>query len=93
VEEATSIFRRLIEPLWRIESSRDLLLTALDLHRHDSVSWWDSLVVSAAIQGGCDRLLTEDLQHGRTIRGVEIVNPFRTAQRRAGRTGRVSPST
>jgi predicted nucleic acid-binding protein len=78
-DEATSIYRSLIEPLWRIQSSPELLDTALDLHSHDSLSWWDSLIVSAAIQGGCDRLLTEDLQHGRKIRGVKIINPFQTA--------------
>ena len=85
VDEAASIYHQLIEPLWRIQSSRELLDTALDLHRRDAISWWDSLIVSAAIQGGCDRVLSEDLQHGRKIRGVEIVNPFRTASTKHGR--------
>lgn len=76
-DEATSIYRVLIEPLWRIQSSRELLDTALDLHRGDSFSWWDSLIVSAAIQGGCNELLSEDLQDGREISGVRIHNPFR----------------
>jgi predicted nucleic acid-binding protein len=75
--EATSLYRALIEPLWRVQSSRELLDTALDLHRDHSFSWWDSLIVSAAIQGGCGQLLSEDLQHGREISGVRIQNPFR----------------
>jgi predicted nucleic acid-binding protein len=74
--EATSLYRALIEPLWRIQSSRELLDTALDLHREHSLSWWDSLIVSAAIQGGCSQLLSEDLQHGREVSGVRIHNPF-----------------
>lgn len=74
--EAASIYRKLIRPLWRIQSSRELLDTALDLHSGHSFSWWDSLIVSAAIQGGCTQLLSEDLQHGRRIRGVRIYNPF-----------------
>jgi predicted nucleic acid-binding protein len=74
--EAASIYSRLIEPLWRIQSSRELLDTAIDLHRRHSFSWWDSLIVSAAIQGGCNQLVSEDLQHGRQIRGVTILNPF-----------------
>lgn len=82
-DEAASIYRRLIEPLWRIQSSRELLDTALDLHRRDSVSLWDSLIVSAAIQGGCDRILSEDLQHGRKIHGVKVLNPFVAASRTA----------
>ncbi len=75
-DAAESIYRRLIEPLWRIQSNRELLNGALDLHRRHSFSWWDSLVVSAAIQGGCTCLVSEDLPHGRTIAGVTIENPF-----------------
>lgn len=78
-EEAKSLYRLWIEPLWQVQSSRELLETAIDLHRFDSISWWDSLILSAAIQGGCQRLLTEDLQHGRRIRGVQIHDPFRDA--------------
>lgn len=76
-DEAISLYRTLIEPLWRIQSSRELLDTALDLYRQELFSWWDSLIVSAAIHGGCDRLLTEDLQDGRRVAGVRIQNPFR----------------
>lgn len=76
-DEAASIYRRLIEPLWRVQSSRELLDTALDLHRRHSLSWWDSLIVSAAIQGGCSQIVSEDLQHGEIIRGVRIQDPFR----------------
>ena len=79
VDEAALVYRQLIEPLWRIQSSREFLDTALDLHRRDSVSWWDSLILSAAIQGGCDRIVSEDLQHDRRVRGVRIVNPFRNS--------------
>lgn len=75
-DQAIPLYRKLIEPLWRVQSSRDVLDTALDLHRRHSFSWWDALIVSAAIQGGCDRLLSEDLQHNRQIHGVKIVNPF-----------------
>jgi predicted nucleic acid-binding protein len=77
LSEATLLYHALIEPLWRIQSSRELLDTALDLHSKDSFSWWDSLIVSAAIHGGCNQLLSEDLQNGREISGVRILNPFR----------------
>lgn len=82
-EQAAAVYRRLIEPLGHVQSSRELVDTALELHQHNSLSWWDSLIVSAAIHGGCDRLLSEDLQHGHKVRGVKIVNPFRTAESRS----------
>ena len=34
------------------------------------------LIVAAAIEGGCDTLFSEDMQHGRSIGGLAIVNPF-----------------
>lgn len=52
------------------------ILAAIDLHRLDKISFWDALIVRAACKSGCRILLTEDLQHGRVINGVTIVNPF-----------------
>lgn len=48
--------------------------TVQDRHR---LSFWDSLIVSAAQVGGCRYLLTEDLQDGQDLDGVEVVDPFR----------------
>lgn len=75
--DAATLYAELVEPLARVESSRSLLETALSIHAVEKLSWWDSLIVSAATDGQCARLLTEDLQHGQTIRGVRIENPFR----------------
>jgi predicted nucleic acid-binding protein len=55
----------------------DDVLGAIDLHRLHRFSFWDALIVRAAKKAGCSILLTEDLQHGRTIDGLRIVNPFR----------------
>jgi len=44
-------------------------------------SWWDSLIVAAAIKANCSILLSEDLQHGQQIQDLTIINPF---QRDAG---------
>lgn len=41
-----------------------------------SISFWDALIVEAALEGGADRLLTEDLQHGQVIEGLRVENPF-----------------
>ena len=53
------------------------VLAAVDLHRLHQVSFWDALIVRAAKEGGCPEIYSEDLQHGRTIDGVRIMNPFR----------------
>jgi predicted nucleic acid-binding protein len=53
------------------------ILEAADLETRHSLSFWDALIVVAAARSGAERLLSEDLQHGRTIAGVRIENPFR----------------
>ena len=52
------------------------LLAAVDLHRLHGFSFWDALIVRAALVSACRRLYTEHLQHGRRIDGLEVVNPF-----------------
>jgi predicted nucleic acid-binding protein len=49
---------------------------ALGLSRRYALSIWDSLIVAAAAEAGCTRLLTEDLQHGQVVDGVRVENPF-----------------
>ena len=39
-------------------------------------SWWDALIVAAALAGSCRYLLTEDLQDGQEVEGLRIVSPF-----------------
>lgn len=52
------------------------VIAAIEIHRLRQISIWDALIVKAAILGGASVLYTEDLQHGSTISGVKIVNPF-----------------
>ena len=53
-----------------------MILAAIGRSRRDRLSFWDALVVQAAITGGCASLLTEDMQHGRRVDSLLIVNPF-----------------
>jgi len=52
------------------------IVEAIKLHRLYGFSFWDSLVLRCAKAAGCQRLLSEDLQHGRSVEGVTIENPF-----------------
>ena len=53
---------------------RDAVLIARDCR----LSFWGALLVAAANRLGAAVLLTEDLNHGQTIAGVEVRNPFVT---------------
>ena len=49
---------------------------ALALAREHSLAFYDALIIASAIEAGCNSLYSEDLQHGRSIGGLTIVNPF-----------------
>lgn len=59
-----------IYPGWEVlEKARQLL------DRY-SLSFWDSMILAAAVGGGVERLYTEDFDGYPKVEGVEIVNPF-----------------
>ncbi|HLA35178.1 MAG TPA: PIN domain-containing protein [Rhodocyclaceae bacterium] len=52
-------------------------LSAVQLSRRYALSYYDSLIVAAALDAGCPLLMSEDMQHGMLIDGrLRIENPF-----------------
>ena len=72
IRERIAFYRRLD----LVATSPDLIAAALDLHQTRCLSFYDALIVQAAVAGGCQRVLSEDLQHGAVLGGVRIENPF-----------------
>jgi len=68
----SSVFR----PLLAVQPSLGLFSDAIDIRSRHKLSWYDSLIVAAAVEAGCSVLYTEDLSHGMKINGVQIENPF-----------------
>jgi predicted nucleic acid-binding protein len=52
------------------------ILRASQLEQQHQLSFWDALIVAAALRGGARTILTEDMSPGRSLSGVRIVNPF-----------------
>jgi len=67
----------LLSTLDVVEIDVPAILSAIDLCRLHTIAFWDALIVQSAALARCERLLTEDLQHGRTYAGVTVENPFR----------------
>lgn len=59
------------------DNSAALMLRAMEIKAAHGFSYWDSSVVAAAIASGARRLYSEDLQHGRMVDGLELIDPFR----------------
>jgi len=68
--------RGVLFPMMAVPSSPWLFLDALRLQEGDQLSWYDALIVAAAIQGRCRILYSEDLQHGRRFGDLVVQNPF-----------------
>ena len=53
-----------------------MIFDAISLGRRFGLSFWDSLILQAALDSECTLLVTEDLQHGQRIGGLKVENPF-----------------
>lgn len=74
-EIAESVVRDLsLLPIVAIDAER--ILGAIQRSRMLGLSFWDALIVEAALAGGAGCLLSEDMQHGQVIEGLRIENPF-----------------
>ena len=72
IAEAIADARIALDPVRPI----DVAIHTEALARSHGFSFYDSLIVASALEAGCDTLLTEDLQTGRRIAGLTIVDPF-----------------
>lgn len=59
-----------------VVADRALVLDALELAATDQLSWFDALIVEAAIRSRCDVLYSEGLQHGRSFGALRVENPL-----------------
>jgi predicted nucleic acid-binding protein len=59
-----------------VATEPQLIVAASRLEEERTVSFWDALIVQAAIHAGADRLVSEDLQGGRRFGTLSIENPF-----------------
>lgn len=75
-KEAALIMDRLgylpIQPITHL-----VVREALRIKAEYALSYWDSLIISAAKELGCKQIATEDMSDGQLYSGVRVVNPFR----------------
>jgi len=63
-------------PLCAVFPSAELYGHALRLRAETGYSYYDSLIVAAALEAGCQTVYSEDLQPNHKLHGLEIKNPF-----------------
>ncbi len=77
VEDAKGYTRLVLNPLCQVYPDLELYESCLDLQVETRYSFYDTLILAAALRGGCDTLYSEDMHDGQEVRGVKLVNPFR----------------
>ena len=53
------------------------VLAASEYEERLRLSFWDALILMSALKANADQLVSEDLQAGQRIRGLQIMNPFK----------------
>jgi len=77
VAEAEQYLITVFRPLLAVHSSPALYVEAMRIAARYHLSWYDCIIVAAALQSQCSVLYSEDLQHGQEIESLLIENPFR----------------
>ncbi|HTH46905.1 MAG TPA: PIN domain-containing protein [Candidatus Limnocylindria bacterium] len=74
--EARAYLDTVLIPLCEIFPSAALYQQTLQIQAETGFSFYDSLMVAAALEADCATLYSEDLQHDRRLHGLAIINPF-----------------
>jgi predicted nucleic acid-binding protein len=92
LNEFTSVVRRKLALTWAetqdvldaLKANLEVIPLTLTVHERalalasaHELNIYDASIVAAALEGGCDAVLTEDMQHGQKFGALRIEKPFR----------------
>ncbi|HLK03025.1 MAG TPA: PIN domain-containing protein [Candidatus Acidoferrum sp.] len=75
--DAEQYFAKTLRPLLAVQSSPALYGEALRLCDRFQTSWYDAVILAAAIEGECEVLYSEDFQDGQKFGELVVRNPFK----------------
>ena len=77
-EDAFAHGKNLLDTFNIVELHSSTITMAFIVSIKYGFTYWDSLIVSAALENNCEVLLTEDMQDGQLVEGrLKIKNPFK----------------
>ena len=77
-DDSRTLLSDVLAPLWTVHPSAGLYARGLEVRARYGFGFYDSIIVAGAIESGCTRLYTEDLQHGQRIQALTVQDPFRS---------------
>ncbi len=75
-QEIIEFLQDVLEPMCEIYPNKELFIKGITLQKRWKYSFYDSLIIAAALKANCNILYSEDLQHGQVIDDLKIINPF-----------------
>jgi len=76
ISDLNDYMHEVLFPLCNVFPGFDLLEKAVEIFERYKFSFYDSMIISAALFSGATLLLSEDLKDKQKIEGVTILNPF-----------------
>ena len=78
VRHASAFVRDWLDVFHIASADAAALLEAIDAVVEHRLSFRDAMIWATVRRSGCSALVSEDMQHGRRLGGVEFINPFAT---------------
>jgi predicted nucleic acid-binding protein len=75
-EDCLKYLNTVLSPLCEIFTSIDLYRAAIEISERWKYAFYDSMIITAALQTNCGLLYSEDLQHNQKVQSLTIINPF-----------------
>lgn len=77
-DDLSKNLKKIIEKTAVFVFNEDTILNAIDIREKYKFQYYDSLIITTALENRCTILYSEDMQHGQIIEGeLKIINPFR----------------
>lgn len=76
-DDARRFLELVLVPLWSVMPSEGLYRRGLEIQVRHRFSFYDALIVAAALDAGCTRLFSEDMQHKQRVETLVIIDPFK----------------
>jgi len=74
-DEAREIIRNYLA--WPVQiNDPETTIRASEIEEKNSLSFWDALIVAAALRMQAQKIITEDLNHGQIIEGILVESPL-----------------
>ncbi|WP_372949981.1 PIN domain-containing protein [Mariniphaga sp.] len=75
-EDSKLYIQKVLYPIIEVFPSKELYFSGLEIQQRWKYSFYDSLILAAALEAKCNILYSEDLHHNQKVEGLTIINPY-----------------